>query len=247
MSEQQSSSAVEPPISLGLMEALAPIVARRPVHLIITASTVSQGGLHVVCQPERLSDSEDAQIGAGFAADGTAAEMDRELPELVSKTWVPEHQTLQTVLDQLADRTRQVAADKAKGTTGKVGKKEGNGPQAQTTLMDPATGGAPLALPLPSTDTADPQPAPAPAASSPTQGSAAAPAAPAETAAEPNAEGDAAAIATDAEPASVAGTGGPAMAVIAAPEQQVHAVEAPPATSLVLAGSQQDDVSSLFD
>lgn len=245
MSEQQSSILVETPVSMGLMEALAPIVARRPVHLIITPSMVTQGALHVVCQPERLSDTEDAQIGAGFAADGTAAEMDRELPGLVSKTWVPEHQTLQTVLDQLAGRTRQVASDKSKGTTGKAGKKEGNGAEAQTTFMAPAAGSAPLALPLPSTDTPDPQPSPAPAEEASNQGGAAAPA-PAETAPETNPAGAAAGVATIVE-AGVAATGGAATAVIAPPETQIHAVEATPAPSLALATAGRNDVSSLFD
>jgi hypothetical protein len=246
MSEQQSSILVEPPVPMGLMEALAPIVARRPVHLIITPSMVTQGALRVVCQPERLSDNEDAQIGAGFAADGTAAEMDRELPGLVSKTWVPEHLTLQTVLDQLAGRTRQVAAEKAKGTTGKAGKKDGNGAEAQTTFMAPAAGSAPLALPLPPTDTPEPQPSPAPAVDASNQGGATAPA-PAETATEPNTAGAEAAITPTVDPAGVAATGTARTAVIASPDTQIHAVEAPPAASLALATAGRDDVSSLFD
>ena len=46
MSEQPSG---------GLMQALAPIAVRRPVHVIITGGE-AEGALHVVCQPLRVSD-----------------------------------------------------------------------------------------------------------------------------------------------------------------------------------------------
>ena len=54
MSEQPSG---------GLMQALAPIAVRRPVHVIITGGE-AEGALHVVCQPLRVSDRDPALLRA---------------------------------------------------------------------------------------------------------------------------------------------------------------------------------------
>ena len=132
MSEQPSG---------GLMQALAPIAVRRPVHVIITGGE-AEGALHVVCQPLRVSDDEDPEIAHGFAVEGTPAELDADLAGHVARSWVPAHQSLQSVLDQVAaqaEQARQATLRKQKEKEGK-GKKDGGAaaPSAQTTLAPPA-------------------------------------------------------------------------------------------------------------
>lgn len=175
----------------GLMQALASIADRRPVHIIVSKGA-ADGALLVVCQPLRTGTDEDPEIGRGFSVEGTPAELDTDLPGHVAKTWVPAHQSLQSVLDQVAahaEQARQATLRKQKEGNGK-GKKDGGAAAAgaQTTLApppaDPAAPAArtpsPAAAPAPEAATqAEPTPAPeAPAATAQTEPPAAAAATP---------------------------------------------------------------------
>lgn len=82
----------------GLLQALAPIAARRPVHIIVSGTETM---LHVVLQPVQLDAKEGADIARGFSVDATPAELDADLPGLISERWVPAHRGLQTVIDQV--------------------------------------------------------------------------------------------------------------------------------------------------
>jgi PRTRC genetic system protein E len=122
----------------GLMQALAPIAARRPVHLIVSKGA-TEGTLHVVCQPLRVGNDEDPEIGRGFSVEATPAELDADLPGHVAKSWVPAHQSLQSVLDQVAaqaEQARQATLRKQK-EGGKAKKDGAAAPGAQTTLTPP--------------------------------------------------------------------------------------------------------------
>lgn len=166
----------------GLMQALAPIAARRPVHIIVTGA--AEGVLHVVCQPLRVGNDEDPEIGRGFSVEATPAELDADLPGHVARSWVPAHQSLQSVFDQVAahaEQARQATLRKQKEGKGKKEGAAGAG-SAQTTLAPPP---ADAAAPPPTADAAAPAPSPAaapeteaPATPTPTP----APAAPAEPA-----------------------------------------------------------------
>ena len=158
----------------GLMQALAPIAARRPVHIIVS-NGAADGALHVVCQPLRTGNDEDPEIARGFSVEGTPAELDGDLPGHVAKTWVPAHQSLQSVLDQVAahaEQARQATLRKQKEGNGKA-KKDGGAAAAgaQTTLTPPPADAAapaeptpaPAAAPAPEA-AAQPEPAPAPEA-----------------------------------------------------------------------------------
>ncbi|HEX2203489.1 MAG TPA: hypothetical protein VHG91_09340, partial [Longimicrobium sp.] len=146
MSEQPSG---------GLMQALAPIAARRPVHLIVTEGE-AEGTLHVVCQPLRVGNDEDPELGRGFSVEDTPAQLDAALPGHVATSWVPARQSLQSVFDQIAAHTaetRQAALRKEKDK-GK-GKKDGGAgaASAQTLLAPPpadaaASGTAPAPAPV---------------------------------------------------------------------------------------------------
>ncbi|HEX6369858.1 MAG TPA: PRTRC system protein E [Longimicrobium sp.] len=158
----------------GLMQALAPIADRRPVHLIVSKGA-AEGALHVVCQPLRVGNDEDPEIGRGFSVEGTPAELDADLPGHVARTWVPAHQSLQSVLDQVAahaEQVRQATLRKQKEGNGK-GKKDGGAVAAgaQTTLAPPPADPAapaeatPLPAPAPAPEAAtQAEPAPAPEA-----------------------------------------------------------------------------------
>ncbi|MBB4635957.1 PRTRC system protein E [Longimicrobium terrae] len=89
----------------GLMQALAPITTRRPVHLIVSAA--EDGDLHVVCQPVRASNDEEPELAQGFTVTASPAELDQDLPGLVANTWVPARESLQRVLDQVAAAAEQ--------------------------------------------------------------------------------------------------------------------------------------------
>ena len=175
----------------GLMQALAPIAARRPVHIIVS-NGAADGALHVVCQPLRTGNDEDPEIARGFSVEGTPAELDGDLPGHVAKTWVPAHQSLQSVLDQVAahaEQARQATLRKQKEGNGKA-KKDGGAAAAgaQTTLTPPPADAAapaeptpaPAAAPAPEAAAqAEPAPAPeAPAEPAPAEPAAAASAAP---------------------------------------------------------------------
>lgn len=217
----------------GLMQALAPIAARRPVHIIVSPSTEQPGFLHLVCQPARNSDDEEAELTAGFSADASPEDLDAQLPGIMTSTWVPAHRSLQQILDQVAkgaEAARLTVIDKQKtgGKGGKGGKAASGG--GQTTLIAPASGDAAaapapahLALPAktttPSTDSPAPAPtgpadsqlvigeeaeAPAPAASGEEPNSGAAVPQPAVAPAAPEASSISTAAGTDAAPREAA-------------------------------------------
>lgn len=162
----------------GLMQALAPIAARRPVHIIVTAG--AEGMLHVVCQPLRVGNDEDPEIGRGFSVEATPAELDADLPGHVATSWVRARQSLQSVLDQVAaqaEQARQAALRKQKEGKGKKEGAAGAG-SAQTTLVPPP---ADVATPAPAPEAPAAAPSPVDAAeaktATPTQAAAAEPAA----------------------------------------------------------------------
>jgi PRTRC genetic system protein E len=145
----------------GLMQALAPIATRRPVHIIVSAA--AEGALHVVCQPLRVGNDEDPELGRGFSVEAMPAELDADLSAHVARSWVPAHQSLQSVLDQVAahaEQARQATLRKQKEGKGKKEGAAGAG-SAQTTLAPPP---ADAAAPAPAPD---PAPAPAPDAPAP--------------------------------------------------------------------------------
>lgn len=128
----------------GLMQALAPIASRRPVHLIVSAA--EDGDLHVVCQPVRTSDDEEPELAQGFTVTASPAELDQDLPALVANTWVPAHESLQRVLDQVAAAAEQ---------------------KRQSVMQKPPKGGRATDAPAPASAqiTLDPPPAGPPASS----------------------------------------------------------------------------------
>jgi len=163
--------------SSGLMQALAPIATRRPVHLIVSGA--ANGLVHVICQPLQMGADEDPEIARGFAVDASPEELDRDLPRLITEGWVPAHKGLQSVLDQVAaaaaqarEATLRKEKDKGKGKAN--GTRDATG-GAQTTLAPPPAEAGPAA--------AEPTASAVPAAAEPTVP------VPAETAAAPaNAE-----------------------------------------------------------
>lgn len=149
----------------GLMQAVAPIAARRPVHIIVSSSTEQPGFLHIVCQPVRNSDDEAAELTAGFSADASPEDLDAQLPGIMTSTWVPAHRSLQQILDQVAkgaEAARLAVIDKQKsgGKGGKGGKAASGG--GQTTLIAPASAEAPAPPPPAQLALAADAPAPAP-------------------------------------------------------------------------------------
>lgn len=157
----------------GLMQALAPIVSNRPVHIILSPSPEDPNKLHVVCQPARVSDDEDAALAQGFHVDASPAELDTQLPGIISSTWTPAHLSLQQTLNALAknaEAARVAALDKQKGggKAAKAGKAAAG--SGQTSLLaapsEASTAPAQLALAGPPQSAATPEPAP-PAATEP--------------------------------------------------------------------------------
>jgi PRTRC genetic system protein E len=163
----------------GLMQALAPIATRRPVHIIVTGA--AEGALHVVCQPLRVGNDEDPEIGRGFSVEATPAELDADLPGHVARSWVPAHQSLQSVFDQVAahaEQARHATLRKQKEGKGKKESAAGAG-SAQTTLAPPP---ADAATPAPASDAAVTAPSPAAAPEAETAAPTSTPAAPAQPA-----------------------------------------------------------------
>lgn len=207
----------------GLMQALAPIVKRQPVHIIVSSG--SDGALHVVIQPVRVDDKEDAEIARGFSVEAPAAELDADLPHQLAQHWVPARIGLRSILDQVksaAEQTRQTTVKKAKDGKGPKKDATASGPGAQTTILAP--GPKPDADGAPATAPAVPTPDDVPAAQQ------------AETPA-----------ATDEQ---VADSTAPQVAASApaAPEQPTAPEEPTGAAGeLAAVGAGADDVSNLFD
>lgn len=159
----------EPQAPSGLMQAIAPIVKRRPVHIIVSDGT--NGALHVVVQPIRVDDKEDAEVASGFSIEAPAEELDADLPQHLAEHWVPARVGLQSLLDQIkaaAEQTRQTTVGKAKEAKGGgTGRKSGGGADsgAQTSIAVAGAQGAagpPAAVPVESSGPEDGQvPAPA--------------------------------------------------------------------------------------
>src|SRR4051812_23888756 len=97
MSETQAAA--------GLMQAIAPLVKRRPVQIIVSDGT--DGALHVVFQPIRVDDKEDAEIARGFSVEAAPEELDADLPHHVAEHWVPARMGLQSMLDQIKNAAEQ--------------------------------------------------------------------------------------------------------------------------------------------
>ena len=212
----------------GLMQAIAPIARRRPVHIIVSAA--DDEALRVVIQPVRTDDKEDPEVASGFVVEAAPAELDTDLPRHVAEQWVPARMGLQSVLDQIkgaAERTRQTTVARAKDPKGK--KTGGAGDSGGQTAILTAGAAEPLALPS-STGTAA-QPASSPA----------------DDEAGVNAEAEAAAVASDSALAA-------APEIEPAPEsiaddRTAPAVASQPAVaqaSAVPAATGPDDVSALF-
>jgi PRTRC genetic system protein E len=213
----------------GLMQAIAPIARRRPVHIIVSGA--SDEALRVVIQPVRTDDKEDPEVANGFFVEAPPAELDTDLPRHVAEQWVPARLGLQSVLDQVkgaAERTRQTTVTKAKEAKGK--KTGGAGDSGAQTAILTAGAAEPLALPS-STGTAA-QPA----------SSAAAPADDAEASAEA-----AAAVTSDSPPAPASETEPTVESTVVEPHTPGMAPDPALAqTTTVPAGTAADDVSDLF-
>lgn len=224
----------------GLMQALVPIVKRQPVHIIVSAG--ADDALHVVIQPVRVDDKEDAEIARGFSVEAPAAELDADLPDHLAQHWVPARIGLRSILDQVksaAEQTRQTTVKKAKEGKGAPKKDAAAaGSDAQTTILgttsDADATEAPAAAPgaAAADDVSAAQQATVPAA---------APAA---------AASDGVPAAQQAETAAAAGE------KVADSTAPVAAIPAPPAApeeptgtagELALVGVGADDVSNLFD
>lgn len=130
----------------GLMQAIAPVVKRRPVQIIVSDGT--NGALHVVFQPIRVDDKEDTEVARGFSIEASPEELDADLPQHLAEHWVPARMGLQSVVDQIknaAEQTRQATVAKAKEGKGGGGKKSGAPADsgAQTTILSPPAAGTP--------------------------------------------------------------------------------------------------------
>jgi PRTRC genetic system protein E len=130
----------------GLMQAIAPVVKRRPVQIIVSDGT--DGTLHVVFQPIRVDDKEDGEVARGFSIKASPEELDADLPQHLAEHWVPARMGLQSVVDQIknaAEQTRQTTVAKAKEGKGGGGKKSGAPADAgaQTTILSPPAAGTP--------------------------------------------------------------------------------------------------------
>jgi PRTRC genetic system protein E len=130
----------------GLMQAIAPVVKRRPVQIIVSDGT--NGALHVVFQPIRVDDKEDGEVARGFSIEASPEELDADLPQHLAEHWVPARMGLQSVVDQIknaAEQTRQATVAKAKEGKGGGGKKSGAPADAgaQTTILSPPAAGTP--------------------------------------------------------------------------------------------------------
>lgn len=142
--------------SVGLMQALAPIATRRPVHIIISASITQPGLLHVVCQPVRVLDGENGELARGYSVEASPQQLDAQLGNIMASRWVPAHTGLQQVIDEAAaaaEAARQTVIEKPKTSKGgKAGKAVPGG--AQTALIPPTASDATLPLLPPAATTA---------------------------------------------------------------------------------------------
>lgn len=229
----------------GLMQALTPIVRRRPVQIIVSDAagdpTAPEGALRVVVQPVRVDDKEDPEVAKGFYVAATPEELDADLPRLLGEQWVPARVGLQSLLDQVknaAEQTRRTTVDKAKEA--KPGRKAaekngtGGGTGAQTSILTPGAG-----------TEAPADPAPSPAAPAAATAAAAAPAAPAATG-EAAFDASTGAAATAQPPVEPSATE-PALDPRAAEEPAGTATISRAEPALAGGGASNDAVSDLFD
>ena len=97
-----------------MFQALQPLVAERSVHILISAS--KDGRLSVYVEPRKIKDDEDVAFVTPFHAQATAAELDEQLPAILTQ-WVASRQASnKTLVQQLADAeaAAKAAADEAK-------------------------------------------------------------------------------------------------------------------------------------
>ncbi|MDB4952240.1 MAG: hypothetical protein JWM27_4889 [Gemmatimonadetes bacterium] len=148
----------------GLMQAIAPVASRRPVHMILSGA--ANGRLHLVVQPVQLEGESSPELARGFSVEATPAELDRDLPALFASRWVPAHVGLQKAIDQVASAAGKARDDtlrSAKDKPGKAKGKPGAAVDGQTELVTAAEPSPSLTpAPAQTQDSAAPIAAPAP-------------------------------------------------------------------------------------
>jgi PRTRC genetic system protein E len=159
----------ESPPALGLVQALAPILERRPVHIIL--SRRSDELVHVTVQPVRTDELEDPLAATGFSVEGTPEALDAELPQHVSEQWMPARLGMESLLEQIkaaGEKAREMTVGKAKEVL-KGGKTRANGAAAQTSLLTAGNPASPASTPALVAGEADPAAAPAAATAAATE------------------------------------------------------------------------------
>ncbi|HET6229665.1 MAG TPA: PRTRC system protein E [Longimicrobiaceae bacterium] len=139
----------------GLMQAIAPVASRRPVHMILSGA--ANGRLHLVVQPVQLEGESSPELSRGFSVEATPAELDRDLPALFASRWVPAHVGLQKAIDQVASAAGKARDDTLRGAKDKPGKakgKPGAADQGQTELATAEDPSAPAPEPAEAPDAA---------------------------------------------------------------------------------------------
>lgn len=88
-----------------LFKSLMPLIAERPVHILV--STTKDGRIKLYVEPKKKDEKEDATFCSPFQCEGTAEEMDADLPGVLSQ-WV---QTRSSVTTSLAESLAKAEAD----------------------------------------------------------------------------------------------------------------------------------------
>lgn len=136
--------------SPGLMQALAPVARRRPVHVIVSGAPGDL--LSLVVQPLSMGGEETPELARGFSATATPEELDRDLPGMVAAGWVPAHQSLQSVVDQAAAHAAAAREETLRKQAGKTGKGKKDAP---ATAAAPLVAAPPAAAAQPAAATGD--------------------------------------------------------------------------------------------
>lgn len=106
-----------------MFQALQPLVAERSIHLLI--SSTADGRMTIYVEPAKKNDKEDDAFITPFRAHATPAELDAQLPAILTQ-WIASRQLTNTSLaDQLAEAetVTKKAADEAKKKAAEKGKK----------------------------------------------------------------------------------------------------------------------------
>ena len=114
-----------------MFQAFQPLVAERAVHLLI--STTTDGRLSVYVEPIKTKDDENVAFVTPFRAQATAAELDEQLPAILTQ-WIASRQASnKTLAQQLAD------AEAAAKTAGDEAKKKAADKHKKPTVTTPPT------------------------------------------------------------------------------------------------------------